>query len=132
MNEILDEDLTKNETSSQPTPYYRWSNIAAAVVIVGALLQLMHWPNSSFILHIGVSAHIGIELGFLVVLKGRSIKNKRRLIAAPFLLFFLSEWDLGGRMFSSDLKWILVASVILLTGLITYFAVKQKLKRLDV
>jgi len=125
MNEILDEEIGNSDQIKKVNRVF--SSLLFGLMTIHMIGEI-----------IGISIPtpprliIGIELGFLVVLKGRSIKNKRRLIAAPFLLFFLSEWDLGGRMFSSDLKWILVASVILLTGLITYFAVKQKLKRLDV
>jgi len=125
MNEILDDELAQHKRPK--SLYGKYSNIPAAVVILGALFKLMHWPYGDIMLLFGISGHFGIELGYAIALKFRSKINIRRLIIASFFLIFMtgiwrfdfSYWEL------LDYSFI---AVILLAVVTTYVLVKQKIK----
>jgi len=124
MNEVLDDHLTKKRHKS---PYGKYSNIPAAIVILGALFKIMHWPYGGMMVLFGISGHFGIELGYALVLKFSSkINNRRLLIASFFLIFMTGIWRLDFKTWALvDYSFILV---IVASLVITYVLTKQKIK----
>ncbi|MBO6517561.1 MAG: hypothetical protein JJ975_13525, partial [Bacteroidia bacterium] len=95
-----------------------------------ALLKILHLPLANLLLHLGVSAHVGIELGFLIVLRGKSSKNRRRVLISPFLLLILTRFDLFSYDESLLVKWGFVVLIIAISAFITYSVIRRKLKEL--
>jgi hypothetical protein len=134
MNDIIDEDLLpKKEARPNKSPYHRWSNIAAFVVLVGALFFIMHYPYGDILVVIGASAHIGIELGFFAILRGASQSNNRRLIGAAFTAFVLYRLRMRTELDLVDIetfKWYLAAGVLLTAFAATYRVTRNKIRSL--
>ena len=68
MNEILDDDLA---TDKKPVSLYgKFSNLPAAIVILGALFKVLHWPygNHNAVIRLESAGHFGIELGYAFAL----------------------------------------------------------------
>lgn len=123
MNEILDDDLAKEKRHK--SLYGKYSNLPAAIVILGALFRIMHWPYGNDMLLIGISCHFGIELGYALALRFKSMLNNRRLIIATFFFVFLSGF---WRIRFSDLTLVDLIYVVIILGSIiaTYLLVKKK------
>ena len=101
MNEILDDDLA---TDKKPVSLYgKFSNLPAAIVILGALFKVLHWPYGNLMLLIGICGHFGIELGYALALRFKSKLNNRRLAIATFFFVFLSGF---WRVRLSELIWM--------------------------
>ncbi len=127
MNEILDEDLTPKRPDKRSI-YGRYSNIPAAIVILSALFKIMHWPYGDELLILGISAHLGIELGYLFVLKGKSKLNLRRFgIALFFFIMITRLWRIGTD-FLHPYDWTLIFSILLVCAGVTYYFVLKQLK----
>lgn len=126
-NEILDEGLSRVPRKSRPTGYYKWSNIAASVVILGALFRIMHWPYAALLLFFGITAHIGIELGFLLVLKGKSQRNIRRLFVTPVLFILLISWDISPINATGIGQWGFLLLCIVVFMVATYVLAKRRM-----
>jgi len=125
MNEVLDDHLT---THKRPKSLYgKYSNIPAAIVILGALFKIMHWPYGGMMVLFGISGHFGIELGYAIALKFASkINNRRLLIASFFLVFMTGIWRLDFKDWALiDYSFILI---ILASIAITYILTKKKIK----
>ncbi|MFT5725412.1 MAG: hypothetical protein ACI9JN_002537 [Bacteroidia bacterium] len=122
MNEILDEDLTKRKTPK--SLYGKYSNLPAALVILGALFKIMHWPYGNTMLLIGICGHFGIELGYALALKFNSKVNNRRLVIATFFLIFMSGfWKVKlDQLTWSDL-WF---TLIIIGSIITTFVLVKR------
>jgi hypothetical protein len=128
MNEILDEDLT---AAKKPKSMYgKYSNLPAALVILGSLFKVMHWPYGEFMLLIGICGHFGIELGYAIALKFSSKINNRRLVIATFFFVFLSGF---WRLRIEDLYWFdyVLILIIVVSITATYLMVKSKIKKKD-
>lgn len=125
MNEILDDELA---TKKRPKSLYgKYSNLPAAIVILGALFKIMHWPYGGMMVLFGISGHFGIELGYAIALKFSSKINNRRLIIASFFLIFMTGiWRFDFQDWEPiDYSFI---AVILGAAIVTYTLVKQKIK----
>ncbi|MFT5513224.1 MAG: hypothetical protein ACI8SE_001630 [Bacteroidia bacterium] len=126
MNEILDDELATNKRPK--SLYGKYSNLPAAVVILGALYKIMHWPYGEYLLLFGICAHFGIELGYGLALKFSSKLNNRRLVVATFFLVFMSGfWKIK----LSQLNWLdAIYIVLILTSIVaTYWLVKRKSRK---
>ena len=126
MNEILDDDLT---TSKQPKSLYgKYSNLPAALIILGALFKIMHWPYAQELIDVGISGHFGIELGYAIALKFKSKLNIRRLFIATFFLVFMTGlWRMDFEYWTLfDYSFI---PIIIVGAGITYGLVQRKIKK---
>ncbi len=134
MNEIIDEDLLPKEVPKpNKSPYNRWSNVAAFVVLVGALFFILHYPYGDILIVIGTSAHIGIELGFFAILRGASQSNNRRLIGAAFTAFVLYRLRMRTSMEVMDIetfKWYLAGFIFFSTFVATYRVTRNRIRSL--
>ncbi len=123
MNEILDDDLA---TDKKPVSLYgKFSNLPAAIVILGALFKVLHWPYGNLMLLIGICGHFGIELGYALALRFKSKLNNRRLAIATFFFVFLSGF---WRVRLSELIWMdFWYLLIVLCGIVvTFYLVRKK------
>lgn len=126
MNEILDDDLVVN--AKPKSLYGKYSNLPAAVVILGALFKIMHWPYGEYMLLFGICAHFGIELGYALALKFSSKINNRRLVVATFFLVFMSGfWKLT----LSQLNWFDFGYFMLIVSsfAFTYLVVRRRIAK---
>lgn len=126
MNEILDDELATNKRPK--SLYGKYSNLPAAIVILGALFKIMHWPYGEYLLLFGICAHFGIELGYAIALKFSSKLNNRRLVVATFFFVFMSGfWKIK----LSDLDWIDAGYIVLIFVSITatFLLVRRKSKQ---
>lgn len=123
MNDILDDDLTKKKPTK--SLYGKYSNLPAALVILGALFKIMHWPYGNVMLLVGICAHFGIELGYALVLRFKSNINNRRLMIATFFFVMMSGF---WRVRWETLSWIdgVYGLIVLASIAITYYSVKKK------
>jgi len=79
--------LAKNGTFIYSSEY-RFVKLAIAIVIIGTLLKVMHWPFAANILSIGF-------LSFSILYMYHLIKNKRARWSGFLTLFFLFTLSLG-------------------------------------
>jgi len=124
MSDILDEDL-HGELPKQRSVYGRWSNIPAAIVILGALFRIMHWPGADIMLLVGLSSHLGVELGYAFAFKFRHKQNRIRLVIACVFFGIFGSWFYR----HSGLEvWSALFVVMAVCSAIVFVLVQRKLK----
>lgn len=127
MSDILDDELVSKQKHN--SPYGKWSNIPVAIVMLGVLFRLMHWPGSDTLLIAGVSAHFGIELGYFIVLRARNNKNNRRLVLATIFTILIPIQFVGFQYTGKEVIGMILA-IAMICAVATILSVKRRYKRL--
>ena len=104
------------------TREFKITNVGIAVVIVGAMFKIMHWPYSKIIIAIG---YLLIIMCYLIYIIRLSKYNWLSILKLLFIIFFLSAKYFGLNHWPGGDALSIISIVILGILLFYYFRVNK-------
>lgn len=115
--------LLKNGTFAY-TPFAKWINFSAGIIIIGALIKIMHWPGADIMLIVGLlSVPVIYTIYFFASKRSLNLQSILKVLfvygTVLWRLFTIEHWP-----YANELQQI--SELVLLLILVLFFSKNYK------